>query len=287
MVNEVNKLVYNALLKYHALYLPSVGTLRVVRRPAVFSSKNELLPPHSDVEYSSQNCAKSLIDIIIVEAGVDTKRTEEIYSRWLDQVRDGSAIVIDGVGVLRDKSFETDKALINALNISAEPLRVTRRRKSNVLGFIIISLIIICAICGGGLWYLNNQPIATPIEEIVVGEVIVPVQEPSLAVETEIAEEETIEEVQIVENIEVDWRTRDDIRHWVVVGSYSTIENAERAISDIVKRLPDMQCNYFKLGSMYAVAVFGSADVNECQQFKNDHIKDFAQSWVYTPKRFR
>lgn len=286
MVNEVNKLVYNALLKYHALYLPYVGTLRVVRRPAVFSSKNELLPPHSDVEYSSQNCAKSLIDIIIVEAGVDTKRTEEIYSRWLDQVRDGSAIVIDGVGVLRDKSFETDKTLVKALNICSEPLRITRR-KSKAPVFIAISLIIICAICGGGLWYLNNQPIATPIEEIVVEKVIVPVQEPSLAVETEIAEEETIEEVQIVENIEVDWRTRDDIRHWVVVGSYSTIENAERAISDIVKRLPDMQCNYFKLGSMYAVAVFGSADVNECQQFKNDHIKDFAQSWVYTPKRFR
>lgn len=286
MVNEVNKLIYNALLKHHALYLPSVGTLSVVRRPAVFSLKNELLPPHFDVEFSSQNCAKSLIDIIFTEADVDTKRAEEIYSRWLDSVQEGSTVVIDGVGVLRDKSFDTDKTLVKALNICSEPLRITRR-KSKAPVFIAISLIIICAICGGGWWYLDNQLIAIHSEEDVVEEVVAPVEELSLVVEEKIAEEENVEEPQVVENVVVDWRVRNDIRHWVVVGSYSTIENAERAISDIVKRLPDMQCNYFKLGSMYAVAVFGSADIDECQQFKNNHIKDFAQSWVYTPKRFR
>ena len=285
MVNEVNKLVYNALLKYHALYLPSVGTISVVRRPAAFSSKNELLPPCFGVEYSSNNCAKSLIDIISVEVGVDVKRAEEIYSRWLDRVREGSVVTIDRVGSLRDKSFEADEVLINALNISTEPLRVTRRKTKTPL-FISLMLILVCAICGGGWWYLNNQPVAIPIE-VVVEEVVVPEQELPLVVEIEQIEEEIVEETEIVEDIVVDWRTRDDIRHWVVVGSYSTTENAERAISDIMKRMPDMQCDYFTLGSMYAVAIFGSADIAECQQYKNTYIKDFTQAWVYTPKRFR
>ena len=88
-------------------------------------------------------------------------------------------------------------------------------------------------------------------------------------------------------DVVTDWRTRDDIRHWVVVGSYSTTANAERAIADIMKRMPQMQCNYFKLGSMYAVAAFGSADSEECQEFKRAYVKEFEQSWVYTPKKFR
>lgn len=286
MVNEVNKLIYNALLKYHALYLPSVGTISVARCSAAFSSKNELLPPRFSVEYSSNNCAKSLIDIISVEVGVDVKRAEEIYSRWLERAREGSVVTIDRVGTLRDKSFEADEALIKALNISTEPLRVTRRKTKAPL-YIILSLILVCSIFGGGWWYLNNQPVAvaTPIE--VVAEEVVLEQEIPLVVEIEQIEEEIVEETEIVEDIVVDWRTRDDIRHWVVVGSYSTTENAERAISDIMKRMPDMQCDYFTLGSMYAVAIFGSADIAECQQYKNTYIKDFTQAWVYTPKRFR
>ena len=285
MVNEVNKLIYNSLLKCYAIYLPSVGTLSVVRRSATFSSKNELLPPRFGVEYSSNNCAKSLIDIISVEVGVDAKRAEEIYSRWLDRVREGSVVVIESVGVLRDKGFEADEALIKTLNIYSEPLRVTRCKTKASL-YVTLTLILICVICAGSLYYLSSKPVTTPVGVVAEGIVESP-QELPLVVEVEQIEEEIIEEVQIIEDIVVDWRTRDDIHHWVVVGSYSTIENAERAISEIVKRLPDMQCDYFKLGSMYAVSVFGSADIAECQQFKSMHIKDFTQSWVYTPKRFR
>ena len=51
--------------------------------------------------------------------------------------------------------------------------------------------------------------------------------------------------------------------------------------------MPDAQCDYFKLGSMFAVAVYGSKELSDCQEFKQAHIKEFPQSWIYTLKRYR
>ena len=285
MVNEVNKLIYNAIVKYHAVYLPDMGTLSVVRHPATMSSKNELIPPRFDVELSLDNRAKSLVDIISAEVAVDKQRAEEIYARWLDKLREGGVMVIDRVGTLRDKNFVADAEIIKALNISNRPFRVTRRRNYAPL-YILIALVALGAIGYGGWWYFNTQQgvmsVDTLAEEQVIQEVELPLVE-----EPKVPEVVVVEDAQIEETIASDWRENEGIRHWVVVGSYSTTENAERAIADIVKRLPEMQCDYFKLGSMFAVAAFGSADIVECKEFKNTHSKEFPQSWVYTPKRYR
>lgn len=286
MVNEVGKLIYNALVKYHAVYLPRVGTLSVVRKAAQISSKGEIMPPQYNVEYSSNNSAKSLIDIVFEEEGVDKQRAEEIYSRWLDKAQEGSVVIIDRVGTLRDKSFVANNELIKALNICQQPLHITRRKNHVPLFITLACVVIVGAIGIGAWWYLNAEPAVQSIE-LVVEEVATPLIEMPLIKEEQQFEVETIEEVVDIQDVVVDWRTNDDIRHWVVVGSYSTTENAERAISDIVKRHPEVQCDYFELGSMYAVAVFGSAEIEECQQFKRAHAEEFAQSWVYTPKRYR
>lgn len=328
-MNQVSKLIYNALIKYQALYLPEVGTLRVVRKSASMSSKNEIIPPSYSVEYSLDSRAKSLIDIISCEAGVDASRAAEIYSRWLDKVRDGDVVVIDRVGELRKDSFVVNKELIEALNICREPLRVTRRKSKRLL--YTMTIIPLLALAGvGAWWYFNAKPVDAVVETETVEEEsveeVVPIventsidvverSEPYIVNEVDIVDEvvgevsvgdiddvvdseEVTEDIsvtadaeviveEVVEEVVVDWRTRHDLRHWVVVGSYSTISNAERAIADILKRLPHMQCDYFKLGSMYAVAAFASDDAEECQEFKRAHLEEFAQSWVYTPKKFR
>ena len=285
MVNEVNKLIYNTLVVHRAVFLPDVGTLRVVRYSAHMSSKNELIPPRYTIEYSSDKLAKSLIDIISTEADIDITRAEEIYQRWLEKVREGSVVTIDRVGTLRDKSFAVDSDFVRALNISSKPISLPRKRK---FAPIFISIIIIATICAGGWWYYIHTPNSTDIPvEIVIEEPIVPVVEIALVEEEIQPEIEVAEDVEVVENLVEDWRENEDIRHWVVVGSYSTTENAERAISDILKRTPELQCDYIRLGSMYAVAVFGSEDVEACQEFKQEHKTDFPQSWIYTPKRFR
>ncbi len=286
MVNEVNKLIYNAIVKYHAVYLPDVGTLSVVRHPATMSSKNELIPPRFDVELSLDNRAKSLVDIISAEVAVDKQRAEEIYARWSDKLHKGGIMVIDRVGTLRNNSFVADADIIKALNISNQPFRITRKRNYAPL-YLLLTLIVLGALGYGGWRYFDTKQdqivVEIVAEEQVMPEVELPLVQDTQPVEIEMIEEEASNN----EVIESDWRENEGIRHWVVVGSYSTTENAERAIADIVKRLPEMQCDYFKLGSMFAVAAFGSADIAECQEFKNAHSKEFPQSWVYTPKRYR
>jgi hypothetical protein len=41
------------------------------------------------------------------------------------------------------------------------------------------------------------------------------------------------------------------------------------------------------LGTMYAVAAFGSYDKAECEEFKRAYTKEFKQAWVHTPRRYR
>ena len=285
MVNEVSKLIYNAIVRYHAVYLPDVGTISVVRRSATMRSKSEVIPPKFDIEYTLCNNAKSLIEIISTETGVDVKRAEEVYQRWLDNAREGSVVVIDRLGTLRGNSFVADSSLIAALNTNNQLIHIKPRRNFAPLYASLVIVIIGC-LCAGGWWYFNTSSADEPAV-IIAQEVAQPIVETPLVEVEEPVELEIVEDVEIVENIVADWRENSDIRHWVVVGSYSTTENAERAIADILKRLPDSQCNYFKLGSMYAVAAFGSVDIEECQQFKNAYYDDFPQSWVYTPKKFR
>lgn len=286
-MNEVSKLIYNALIKYQAVYLPDVGTLCVVRHSATMSSKNELIQPRYEIEYTSENRARSIVNIISAEVGVDAKRAEEIYSRWIDKAREGSNIKIDRVGTLSGNSFVADKVLIKALNICEQTLRITRRRNFTPLIASVATIVILSAMAGGGWWYFTTKPAAVPIE-IVAEEAAKPLVEIAIVDNEQQTEEEDVVPIENdTTDVDIDWRTRDNIRHWVVVGSYSTIDNAERAISNIIKRMPEAQCDYFKLGSMYAVAVYGSTDLEECQQFKTQHKQDFTESWVYTPKRFR
>ena len=296
MVNEVSKLIYNALIRHQAIYLPEVGSISIVRHSATASSKRELVAPQYSVEYSLDNHAKSLVDIISEVASVDISRAEEIYSRWLDKVKEGSVVEIDRVGTLRDKSFTANKTFVDALNSFSQPLHVSRRRSSTPIYIVLIS-ILLGALGYGSWWYINTK---TPTETVEITDVTPQssVEETSLAIEIEEAEPEVINETentpidvpietQEEEEFIADWRTRDDIRHWVVVGSYSTTQNAERAISDIEKRHPEMLCTYYRLGNMYAVVIFGSADNEECQQFKRAHSKEFKQSWIHTPKKFK
>lgn len=83
------------------------------------------------------------------------------------------------------------------------------------------------------------------------------------------------------------WTARNDIRHYVVAGTYSNMANAERAVSLLVKKYDDLDCKIFELGKMYAVAVFGSKNYDDCNAFVQKHRQELKEVWVFTPKKFR
>ncbi len=304
MQNAVNNLIYNTLTAERRVVLPTVGTLQLCHLPASMSG-SRVVPPRCVVEFSSSTSGRTIVDVIAQSASIDIREAEDIYRRWLDRSRNGDDVVIEGVGTLRHKSFTTDGALLIALNPEGDkPLRLRRRR--SVLPWV-VSLILLLGVAAGAYLYLSKEgnaepatnrttPTETLTEPIEVAEPAnsVEVVEESVDVPTvpTVPTEpiETVVEIPAPEQVVTDyqpWTERQDLRHWVVVGSYSTEQNAKRAMRDIIAKNEDVTCDIFKLGSMYAVAAFASSDHAECEEFVRNHRKEFKQAWIHTPKRFK
>lgn len=276
MVNEVNKLIYNALAEYNAVTLPRIGSLSVVRREAKIEGGRVVAPTFA-VEFKSADDGVSLCNIIASVANISAAEAEDIYLRWLDKVKEGNTLTISGVGTLRDKSFIVDTTLTKTLNLgSSESLKIhTRSRKPYLLIAAVVAILL-----GIGVYlFVANDRVATPIVEEPVTIAVAETPEPIV--------EEVVEEVVTPEPEPKRWVDSDDIRHWVVVGSYSTRENAERAMEDILSKQKAECCDILTLGKMFAVAVYGSEDKAECERFVRDNRHEFKQSWVHTPKRFK
>ena len=306
MVTEVNKIVYNTLITERAITLPNVGTLSVVRHAATMISKDVVASPKLSIEFSSHAKAISIVELIAQIGGVEVTAAEDIYSRWLEKVRNGSTLTIEGVGVLRNKSFEVDKELDSLLNgASATPVTVRHIRKNRTalwfgfaLSIITLALSLIVIFKDDVATMFNGCACVKYVETTSVESAEVAVDDSVTSVDTHVAyvvdESVAEEEFVAVNDIEDeqtplvdDWTLRDDIRHWVVVGSYSTMENAELAVTTTEKSNEEIRCKIFKLGKMFAVAIYGSDDYEECAEYKQKYSNKFKQAWIFTPKEYR
>ena len=294
MVNEVNKIVYNTLVAERAIHLPGVGTLSIVRKSAEVASGGMVLPPSHSVQFSSSAHATSLVDAIAREAGMDSASAEELYSRWLEKVRVGSTLTIDGVGRLQQKSFVAESEFVALFNRAAGPVKIKRHNKSAISAALIASFIGVGVVFGAAAWlFVNDTP--EPDTEIVEQQDVVAVT--NVADKEEVIIEEVVEEVAPEEPIEVaepevseaaaNWTQAADIHHWVVAGSYSTEQNAETAKNALMAKHNEMSCDIISLGKMYAVAVYGSTNRDDCVEFMREHSAELKNLWIFTPKKFK
>lgn len=308
MVSEVNKLIFNALISEGAVHLPEVGTLFVERIPAGMVARNGVGVPSYAISFSNHRDARSIIDIIAQIADIETSQAMDIYERWLDKVRHGNELAIEGVGVLHNKSFVADKELLMQLNpLGINELTISRRRGSGVVAPIFVLAILLLCIGGGAYYYFTTHAVVESQNDVVVASNDVVVEEEvaevvaSELVESSLSSDSVAEEVYIpenesvtidssdavIENVVVDWRTNADIRHYVVVGSYSTEKNVERAINELSSKYNELMFSYFQLGSMYAVAAFGSTKREDCERFVSEYKQSFPQVWIHTPRKHK
>ncbi|HIV32955.1 MAG TPA: hypothetical protein H9995_06195 [Candidatus Alistipes excrementigallinarum] len=73
-------------------------------------------------------------------------------------------------------------------------------------------------------------------------------------------------------------------RHYVVLGVYSTLENAERAAALAAKKEPAMHCTVYRFGGKFMVSPFESDDVEASRQFMRAGRSAFPEMWVYSAK---
>lgn len=287
MVEAVNGLIFNTLIAERAVNLPTIGTL-YIERTAATTDGNRVVAPRYVVNFSSHLEAVSIVDVIARTASVDTATANDIFERWTAKVKDCNVLQISGVGLLKDKTFITDNELLNALNNNQiNNLEITRKQGS-AMRWIVVLVALVVVLVGCAYLYFSMQcddeivDVPCTVQEVVTEKVVVP--EDNIEEEVIVIEEPEV----IIEEPAVEvWTEAKDIRHRVIVGSYSTRENAERAIRDIERRKPELTCSVYVLGSMYAVAIYGSADNADCEEFMREYKSDFAQMWIHTPKRYR
>lgn len=296
MQNAVNNLIYNTLIADGSVALPSVGRLSIVRRPASMSGK-KVSPPQYVVEFSSATEGRTIVDVVSDVASVDLVQAEDIYRRWLDKVRTERGVVIEGVGELRNKSFVAVPELLGALNsVGNVPMRITRRRSGGVWLYAVVAMLIIAVAAYFAIGYFDTPDIVACEETNIEVEKSVSETEYMADAETiadvveepvmDVAEKPVAEVVEEpVTEVAKAWNEEDDIRHWVVIGTYSTSDNAERAKRDAERGDEGCVCDVFRLGSMYAVVAFGAAEREACEEFKRAHHAKYPQAWIHTPKR--
>lgn len=309
MVNEVNKLIHNTILDQGGVSLPGVGTIYVTRKPATKISSKSISAPRLTLALSPDKRSISIVDAIANIAQIEITQAEDIYRRWLNKVRqDDGCISIFEVCSINNSHIVIDPLFSSKLNPgSNNEIEISCQTHAGRNICIILTVVIIAL---GAVYYLYANILNNTTSEAIQVEMVADITENNTlevtddstannqdvtadhiipdAVEEEIIAEEQGSTTDMIESVTIDdWRQRDNIRHWVVVGSYSTEENLARAITDLEAKNPDIMFATFQLGSMYAVAAFGSSEYADCESFKQEHMKQFKQSWIHTPRKYK
>ncbi|MBO7185547.1 MAG: hypothetical protein J6V59_01465 [Alistipes sp.] len=309
MVNEVNKIIHNTILDQGGVSLPGIGTIYVTRKPATKISSKSISAPRLTLALSPDKRSISIVDAIANIAQIEITQAEDIYRRWLNKVRqDDGSISIFEVCSINNSHIVIDPLFSSKLNPSSNN-EIEISCRSHTYRNISIILAVIAVAFAAAYWLYSNTLKETTSNEVQVEisteaitdnnideiEIILDDNQDVTTddITEEIADDEIVVEEQgsttdMIESVTIDdWRQRDDIRHWVVVGSYSSEENVARAITDLEAKNPDIMFATFQLGSMYAVAAFGSSEYADCESFKQEHMKQFKQSWIHTPRKYK
>lgn len=73
-------------------------------------------------------------------------------------------------------------------------------------------------------------------------------------------------------------------RHYVVMGVFSSMENAERAVRDAAAKDVAMNCGIYRFGAKFMVSPFESEDPEACRLFIRAHAERFPSMWTYTAR---
>ena len=282
MVNDsITQLLLNLLAQHRTVFLPSIGTLRFGRIAAKLEG-TALTPPRNTFRYSSREEELSLLEELIAVAGCTREEGEEAYRRWQNRVKQGSSVVIEGVGRIESDFFKPSEELERLLNPVAVAPVVLRRRRS--LRGVWIGLVAVAVVGAAGAvwWYVQNRPTAAP--EVVVQVVEEPMPEMAEeAVTEEVAEPVPVEEVVTPEPTAIGQMTSGV--SYVVVGVFSTEENARKYIEQMARRNPEIACRVYAFqGSKFMVSGFESTDGAEASAFIRDHRAALPDLWVYKRK---
>lgn len=291
MIEEVNKIIYNMLISGRGVYLPEVGTLFIERQGARRIDKNRLMSPRNVVAFSSQEQAPSLVEEIVSIASCQREQAQDIYERWIAKTRMEGEVAIGGVGVLRGKSFIADKSFSATINPKGVKTLVVRRKRSHAWIYVVCAVAIVIALAFFAYLQWGDQWGVTAQKQTAAATAVSTQQEPSAEATTasEATDAETsAEPAANAENgasqPQVAASSNRAYAYYVVMGVFSTEENAARATEQLRSNIKDVQAEVLPLGNKHMVTAFGSDSREECNTFVRSYRDIYPDLWVYNKK---
>lgn len=323
MEEQIGRLIGNLLAGGGEVFLPGVGTLYTERRGAQRINRRSVVPPCRVVAFTSQQQGVSLVDEIArlmrESAEYENPETEAqaVYDRWIARVQEANLLTVEGVGVLRYKTFTTEEAFDRRLNPQGhEPVRIRAPRRFDWALWVGVAAIAVALVYGGREFLLlypeRTKPEAvaevpeksdtlavTPGTNLPTGEQSVvretapeagyPAGE-SVAPPTVVGQGDAPDAVAAATRTSGDTETQKTPmallsgRHYVVLGVFSTPENAARAVRQAEAKESGLRCRIYYFGEKFMVSPFSSDDAEVCAQFVRAQGERFADMWTYTAR---
>ena len=317
-MDQVSNLVYNALAKRQGVVLPGIGTLYAVTVPAEMQKPGVVTPPVNRVELVTDELPgiPHIVDLIAGYDQTDPEQAREIYNRWLAENCSEEGVTIGAVGNIREGVFTPDPGLEEALNpVDTGAVRLPGRIDAKrVAMWVVFAVLIGVGISVGAIvWYeyseqmrivrLSEQPVlpapvpAAPDSPAVkvlaaagsdssAGESGAPAGADSSAA-VPAKQPEPVREPATVPAAKLVPATA-AMHYYVIVGTYSTDQNAEKFIASAQKKNDKLE--YAKIlmpNGKILVAVFGATAETEANRMKNEVSGLFPDAWVFKSKSAR
>ncbi len=312
MVAEVNRLIANLLASGEQIAFPQVGTLKPVTRPSRKVSRRKAIPPLHEVEYTSEVQGETLPARLVKAAGCTNEQAEDIYSRWLAQTWQQGVLTLEGIGVLKEKSFVLDPDFESRLNPQGRQPILLRRRRHGFDWTMALGLVaIVAAVAIGWFGYRQlsgsmrmpweKEPAATTTTTAVTTEQTTdaapaaaettttahPATQAATTSQTSGTQTQSTPAAAAQGAVPTSPTAEPSIErmtsghYYVVMGVFSTPENARRAVREAAKRDASVACRIYYFGQKWMVSPFTAADAAEADAFRKRNAATFADMWVY------
>ena len=312
MVERIDTLAHNVLAAGRELYLPGIGSLFTEIFGAKRVSRTSMEQPRRIVAFTEQRRGVSLEEEIARAAGVDAEKAHEMFDEWLTQALDDEALTIKGVGVLKHGSFVMCDQFADEINKQGHE-RVKIKPRHNTVLYSFAAICCIFALAVAGYVVLDNrngddkpskrnnvaaatentvaettdateETVTTPETATAAAAATTGNEKSPATAQTANAETTPASTVPNSDEEANSILTSTPGRHYVVLGIYSTPENAFRAVKEAKQKAENLHCKVYGYGSRYMVTVYESDDRVECFAYMDSLARLFRDMWVYSKK---
>ncbi len=299
-MDPISMLIFNALVRRQSITLPDIGSLRVITRAPMIEKKRVLIPPANLVVYANAEFPEctSIITLIALSGNKDEAQAWDDYNSWLATARVDGAIQINSVGEIRDGRFLATTELNEILNpVSPTPMELPRQTGiGQILLWAIGAIVVGGAISIGIITLLDRDTFPDDKKQMTVTEAPATFDSSAQEQDAAIGEDAPIDNPTAGSGDGVAAETAPTPSansvvatgqwgYYVVIGSYSTDENANKFIGQAKETDPTL--TYYKLplgGGKTMVYTSLSASAQEAERLKNQCSTSFPDAWVFKRK---